>query len=252
MALDLFEPKSGLESWVRLLKKPATKRPTAIVASPGLRSVGWVAVKQLIEQLKPELFAELYSPYFPVVYDTKPSYASHPSYPGRLGVKVSQGVMSLPKVDFYWSSSPELLITCGYHANFKGQYEVALKVLQLYLELKVKRVVVLAAYAREGKDVCSAANTPELLEELRTFKIEPGYEGPFLGFSGLVFGFAGLRGIEALCLFGRTSANLDEPELPDPSAARALLEKLSQILDVNIDVSKLVERKVERREAMYG
>jgi len=218
--------------WVETLQEPKLKKPVAVAGSPGLRSVGKLVVDRLIKSLKPKLFANLYSYNFPVIYQTKPSYASHPAYPGQGGITAEDGEPSLPKVEFYASSDPELIITRGYHANFSGQYEVADRVIELYQKMGVKRSVILAGYAQERGEVCGAATSPKLIDMLRGYGVEKGYEGPFLGFSGLVLGLGMLHGIEGICLFGRTQPNLDEPEYPDPEAADAVIRSLETILKV--------------------
>ncbi|MGQ9469780.1 MAG: PAC2 family protein [Nitrososphaerales archaeon] len=230
-------------TWIKYIEEPMVKEPIAIVGSPGLRSVGKIAVEYLIEELKPRLVAELYSPYFPIIYQTRPSYVSHPYYPGQAGIRLEGGRVELPRVEFYLLPSPRLLITKGYHANFKGQYEVANQVLNFYQELGVKRLIAIAGYGIEGKEVCCAATDLELIKELEEYDIDTGYEGPFFGFSGLVFGLGMVRGIKGICLFGRTKPVLDDPEYPDPKAAKAVLERLSRMLNFTIDLSKLEERK---------
>jgi proteasome assembly chaperone (PAC2) family protein len=224
--------------WVDTVEELKLENPVAVAGSPGLRSVGKIVIDRLIESLKPKLFAKLYSYNFPVIYQTKPSYASHPAYPGQGGITTENGETDLPKVEFYASTNPNLIITRGYHPNFSGQYEVADGVIELYQKLGVKRLIILAGYAQEGGDVCCAATNSNLLETLRDYDVEKGYVGPFLGFSGLVLGMAMLHGIEGICLFGRTQPNLDEPEYPDPKAAEAVIKKLEAILKVNFIQTK--------------
>ncbi|MCP8316295.1 MAG: PAC2 family protein [archaeon] len=231
-------------TWIKYIEEPMVKEPIAIVGSPGLRSIGKIAVDYLIEELKPSLVAELYSPYFPILYQTMPSYVSHPDYPGQAGTLLKGGQVELPTVEFYLLPFPKLLITKGYHANFKGQYEVAHQVLDFYQEFGVKKMIVIAGYGREGKDVCCAATDLEFIRELKEYDIDAGYEGPFYGFSGLVFGLGMLRDIKGVCLFGRTQPNIEDPEYPDPKAAKAVLERLSIMLNFTIDLSKLEEKKV--------
>jgi len=230
-------------TWMKYFKEPLVKEPIAIVGSPGLRSVGKIVVDYLIEELEPRLIAELYSPHFPILYQTRPSYVPHPDFPGQAGILLEEGRVELPRVEFYLLTNPELLITKGYHANFQGQYEVANQVLDFYQELGVKKMMVIAGYGTEGKEVCCAATDLELIKELKQYDIDIGYEGPFYGFSGLVFGLGILRNIKSICLFGKTQPNPEDPEYPDPKAAKAVLEKLSIMLNLSIDLSKLGEKK---------
>jgi len=66
-----------------------------------------------------------------------------------------------------------------------------------------------------------------------------GYEGPFFGLSGLILGMAKLRGVEGLALFGLTTPMPENPEFPDPVAAKTLLTKVSEILNLPLDLSGL-------------
>lgn len=220
----------------------------AIVGSRGLRSVGRIAVDHLIEKLQPRLIEELYSTHFPIIYQTQPSYAAHPDYPGMPGVWLEKDTVELPRVEFYLSDSPRLLLTRGYHPNFQGQYEVAERVLDIYEKHSVKRVFVLAGYGVGEGEVCCAATDLELVEELKKDGIGTGYEGPFIGFSGLVLGLAKLRGIEGISLFGRSQPSPEDPEYPDPRAAKKVLEALSRVLDLDLDLSGFDETKASQAE----
>jgi len=221
----------------------------AIVGSRGLRSVGKIAIDYLIERLHPTLIDELYSPHFPIVYQTQPSYAAHPDYPGEPGVWIQKDRVQLPKVEFYLSKSPKLLLTRGYHANFQGQYSVAEQVLNVYEKNSVSQLFVLAAYGAGEGDVCCAATDVQLIDELKKRGLATGYEGPFMGFSGLVLGLAKLRGIKGVCLFGRTQPNLDFPELPDLRAAKKVLGALDEILSLDLDLSGLDETQTGQAES---
>jgi len=221
----------------------------AIVGSRGLRSVGKIAIDYLIEKLHPSLIDELHSPHFPIVYQTQPSYAAHPDYPGKPGIWIQKDRAQLPRIEFYLSKSPRLLLTRGYHANFQGQHSVAEQVLDVYEKNSVSRLFVLAGYGVGEGEVCCAATDAELVDELKKRGIGTGYEGPFMGFSGLVLGLAKLRGIKGVCLFGRTQPNLEFPELPDVKAAKKVLGALNEILSLDLDLSGLDEKRADQAES---
>jgi len=206
--------------WIKKYDSPKLDSPVAVVGSPGLRSVGKLVVESLIEKTNAQLIAELYSTHLPSVYETKPSYAAHPAFPGGSGIIVTSG-----------SKNPELIITKGYHANFDGQYIVAEKVVDFISEMHVKRMIVAAGYGSKEKNVCFAATNQSLLEEMKEkFELCTGYKGPFMGFSGLVFGLSKLRQIESICLFAGTQPNQEDLEYPDKDASELVINKLKQIL----------------------
>lgn len=221
-------------TWIERYKRIEAEELTAIVGSPGLRSIGKLVVDSLVDKLRPELFAHLHSTYFPVIYQTEPSYAPDPRFPGLGGAWVKAGCVSFPKVEFFTCKSPPLIIAKGYHANFEGQYEVAEKVLDFLEKINVKKMIVVAGYIGKDKDVCCAATDSKMIDEARKQGIETNYTGPFYGFSGLVFGLAKVRGIDALCLFGRTEPMAEDPQFPDENASKFVLKQLSRLLNLEI------------------
>jgi proteasome assembly chaperone (PAC2) family protein len=212
------------------------KCPVAIVGSSGLRSVGILVINHLIDELQAIIIARLYSSHFPLFYQTSPSYASTPQLPGEAGVAIQHQSVELPQIEFYYSSAANLILTRGYHANFFGQYEAAETTLDFFEGLGVKRMIAVAGYARDNEAVCCAATDVNILKEMKHFNINPGYEGPFYGYSGLIFGLTALREIQGICLFGRTKPNPDFPEYPDSEAAKSVLESLARILDIDIAI----------------
>ena len=224
----------GADIWIEKLKKAELKHPVAIVGSPGLRSIGELVVNQLVKKANAELAAELYSTHLPIVYHTKPSYVSHYALPGVGGASVKQGQVYLPKVQFYTCFSPSMILAKGYHANFEGQYDVADEVASFLSDFGVTRIIVAAGYGSKTRKVCCAATNPHIIQEMKEkFKIEVDYKGPFYGFSGLVFGLAKRKGIDALCLFAGTEPNPEEPELPDPKSSEMILHVLDQMLGLS-------------------
>ncbi len=221
-----------MESDIWIERHPFEKlsKPVAVVGSPGLRSIGKLAVDNLIRLTKAQLLAELYSTHLPSIYQTSPSYAADPSLPGLSGVVVESGNVDLPKIQFYACLNPPLILARGYHANFKGQYKVAEKVVDFLGENGVKQMIVLAGYGSKEKKIVCAANSKTGLEMMGKFGVGIGYKGPFMGFSGLVFGLAKLWDIEAVCLFAGTEPREDNLESPDGEASDRVVALLSGVL----------------------
>jgi proteasome assembly chaperone (PAC2) family protein len=223
-----------LDIYIEQFENLALNNPIAIVGSPGMRSIGKLVVDKLIEESGADLVAELFSSHLPVIYETKPSFAAHPSFPGLGGAIVLNGDLELPKVQFYAGGKPSIVFTKGYHANFSGQYDIAEKVVDFLSNLNVRRIIVIAGYGSTQKNVCCAATKPELISEMKErFNIEVDYKGPFYGFSGLVFGIAKLKSIDALCLFAGVTPNPENPESPDEEAAQMVRDVLTRLLKSN-------------------
>ena len=222
------------ETWIERRGDIELVEPVAVVGSPGLRSIGKLAMDTLIAKTKATKIADLYSTHMPSIYETKPSYASNPTLPGIGGVIVESGKADFPKVEFYAATAPSLIIVKGYHPNFDGQYEVALKVLDFLAENHVKKILLAAGYGSKERKICCAATNKEWIAEMKEkYEIDTGYKGPFMGFSGLVFGLSKRKGIEALCLFAGTEPKEEDPEFPDKEASDRALDKLNMILGFN-------------------
>ena len=233
--------------------KRELKDPIAIVGSPGLRSVGKLVVDELVEKLHPQLFAELFSYGFPSIY-YGPSYLGAPSY---VGAQIAKGnVVELPSVKLYilddkkqeQAQGRDIVIISGYQAyDSLNHYMVADKLTDLFTELHIKRVISLGAQVIEEGVRCCATDV-ELLDEMSKYGIEKTHVDRFIGFSGLVAAIGREKGIKGVCLFANTTPNSTEPEYPDLDAAKALLEKVSEIVELKVDTSDLEERRIRGTE----
>jgi len=243
-----------IKTWVREIREVELSQPVALVGSPGLRSVGLIAVDYLVKKLPCRLFLELYSGSFPAEYALTPSYIATPGFPGSGGVALKNGVPELPRVEFHsWRN--RVIVIKGYQADFEGQYQVAETIIDHLHRLGTRRVVVLAAHGRGGEGVQCAATDKRILEEMAKQGIETGYEGPFFGLSGLILGMAMAKGIEGLALFGLTTPMPEDPETPDPATTKTLLGKVSELLNLSLDLSELkpkIEKKPTARKPEPG
>lgn len=244
------------KAWInyRDTRKRELNDPIAIVGSPGLRSVGKLVVDALVEKLHPQLFAELFSYGFPSIY-YGPSYLGAPSH---VGAQIAKGnVVGLPSVKLYilndkkqeQAQSRDIVIISGYQAyDSLNHYMVADKLTDLFTELHIKRVISLGAQVIEGGVRCCATDV-ELLDEMSKYEIEKTHVDRFIGFSGLVAAIGREKGIEGVCLFANTTPNSTEPEYPDFNAAKVLLKKVGEIVELKVDISDLEERR--RREKVF-
>jgi proteasome assembly chaperone (PAC2) family protein len=235
--------------WIEYRDTIELKEPIAIVGSSGLRSVGKIVVDELVEKAHPRLFADLYSYGFPSIY-YGPSYLSAPS---SVGVKIAKGsVVELPSVEFYAIENrvQDIIITRGYQSyNAPNQYAVADAVSDLFKELRVKKVLSLGAQVIE-EGITGCATDLDVLEELYTFGIKKTNVDRFIGFSGLVVAVGRGKGLKGACVFANTAQNLTDPEYPDFNAAKELLEKVGEIVELRIDTSDLEERRRREKELM--
>jgi len=79
--------------------------------------------------------------------------------------------------------------------------------------------------------VCCAATSLKIIQELKkTYNLKTEYQGPFYGFSGLVFGAAKLEGMEAISLFSGVEPQSKNPEFPAKKEAEVLIKVLKKII----------------------
>ena len=215
-----------MKTEVRKLRKVKLRSPVLVEGLPGLALVGRLAVGYLVEALKAEKFAELYSPHFPyyVIVD-------------------SEGRIRLPKGEFYfWRNGqrgPDLILLVGdsQAQTNEGQYEVAACVLEFAKQHGVRTVITVGGYRTDegGSRVVCASTSRELLNKALEAGAEVSPPGsPIVGIAGLLLGLTNFMDMEALCLLGETKGHL-----PDPRAAKNVLKVLSRILGIEVDFSGL-------------
>jgi uncharacterized protein (TIGR00162 family) len=216
---------------VNYLQKPDIKEPILIEGLPGVGNVGKLAAEHLIDELKAEKFADLYSKHFP------PQVLVGEDGVAKLVNNELHFVKSQKK------ESSDLIILVGDYQGMTpdGQYELASKVLDVAKDFGVKMIFTLGGYGM-GKvikepRVLGATTTSKLVEKMKEFGItfpkgEPG--SGIVGASGLLLGLGKIMGFESVCLMGETSGYF-----ADPKAAQAVLEVLTKVLNVNVDCKEL-------------
>jgi proteasome assembly chaperone (PAC2) family protein len=220
------------EIWIEEQEKVTLQNPIAVVGSPGLGSIGKLVVDKLIEETRAELIVKLYSTHLPIKYHTKPAYLAHYALPGVGGIKVEKREIDLPKVEFF-INKPSLILANGYHANFEGAYVVANKVVEILKELGTKRIIIAAGFGSKEKKVCCAGTSLELIQEMKkNYNLETEYQGPFYGFSGLVFGAAKLKGVDAISLFAGVEPKPGIPEFPAKDSSKVLTDVLKKMIGI--------------------
>ena len=89
----------------------------------------------------------------------------------------------------------------------------------------------------------AVSTSPQLLKRaLRVDAIASPSGNPIVGTAGLLLGLARFRNIDALCLLGETRGYM-----PDPKAAKSVLQVLQKMLGLKVDLSRLDE-EIEESE----
>lgn len=215
------------ETYVKETLKTELRSPVLIEGLPGMGMVGRIAVRFLIKQLGASRFAELYSPHFPyyVLVNKK-------------------GSVRLLRCEFFSCKNPEgendfvFLVGDSQAQTIEGQYEVTDAILEYSAKLGVKTIVTIGGFRQEAEtapQVVAVSTRSELLEKAVSAKAVASPPGnPIVGTAGLLLGLAKFRGIDALCLLGETRGYL-----PDPVAARSVIEVLEGMFGLKVDLAGL-------------
>ena len=226
------------ETVIKELTKVELKNPILIEGLPGLGLVGKIATRYLIRQLKAQKLAYLYSPHFPyfVLVSKKGS------------VRLLRGTF------YFWKNekgeSDLILFTGDSQAQtIEGQYEISNSILDFAQKHGVKLIITIGGYRVETDNprVVAAATSQSLLDRaLQENAVISPMGSPIVGTAGLILGMAPFRRIEALCLLGETRGYL-----PDPKAAKSVLEVLLKILGINVDLAGL-DAEIAKAESMVA
>jgi hypothetical protein len=237
---------------IKEVTKIELKNPVLLEGLPGLGMVGRIATRYLIKRLKAEKLANLYSPHFPyyVLVNKK-------------------GSVRLLRGEFYFwrneaGENDFIFFTGDSQAQtIEGQYDLASCILDFAERNNVKVIVTIGGYRKEVEEtpkVVAVSTSSELLNKALQAKALASPAGnPIVGTAGLLLGLSRFRKIDAVCLLGETRGYL-----PDPRAAKSILEVLQRMLKVKIDLSGLDEeiekskeivermREIEKRREKYA
>lgn len=225
------------ETFIKELAKVELNNPILIEGLPGLGLVGKIAIRYLVKQLKAEKLAYLYSPHFPyfVLVNKKGS------------VRLLRGTF------YFWKNKKakrDLLLFTGdsQAQTIEGQYEISSSILDFAKQCNVNMIVTVGGYRMEAKDkpkVIVAATNQELLDKtLRAGAIVSPVGSPVVGTAGIILGLARFKKIDSLCLLGETRGYL-----PDPKAAKSVLEVLKALLGIDVNLNML-EEEISKAEKM--
>ncbi len=215
---------------IRFLKKPEMTKPRMLVGLPGMGMVAKNTVNYFMEFLKPELFADIPMPYL------SPSM-----------VFFEKGLLvpfdrEISPFKFYYSQKENLIlflgdIQFGYSAK---DNELAEKIVEAAKLCGVEIIyTVIATHIQkyvENPEVFGVATAPELLQFLEGQGVRIA-EGSLQisGVNGLVVEYALRKGINGIALLSETAF----PEAVDIKACHSGIRKVSELLGIDIDMSRI-------------
>jgi len=207
--------------------------PVLVEGLPGVGHVGKLAAEHLIEEFDGRLLRRVHSEHFPP----------------QVGLD-EDGVATLASAEIHAvDADRDLLVLAGDHqaAEAVGHYRLTETFLDIAESFGVSEVIAMGGVPTgelvEEYNVVGAVTDGERVGELEAAGVEfreNEPEGGIVGTSGLLLGLGARRGIPAACLMGETSGYL-----VDPKSARAVLEALESILDIEVGFEQLEDRADE-------
>ena len=223
---------------VHITKKPSLKNPTLIAAWPGMGMLARMSADYLIHHLGAKQFAEIRSPSNDIYF------------------KKGLGEVSQYRHRFYYINRKQGdLIICGGEIqpqSLREIHELANKVLDVAEEFGAKRIYTFAALANPHDvkprvfGIVNKAKLGDFLKE-KGIQLAEG-DGRISGLNGLLIGLAKQRELDGICLL----CEIRYLDIPQPRSAQTVLNTLTKILDIEIDLSELnqqaeeIEKKLEQ------
>ena len=221
------------------LKEIKLENPIFIEALPGLGHVGKLAADHIIDELGATKFAEIYSPTFPPQVIVK-----------------DDGIIENMRNELYYlenvgDDNLNLIFLVGNTQALspEGQFFVSRDIFEYVEKFGISKVITLGGMITspqpvDDPKVFGAATSPENSEMLKELEIElRDNDGGIVGASGLFLGLGLRRGIDGFSMMGETPGYFI-----DAKAAEAILDKLTVILNFDINTDKLEERAEETKE----
>lgn len=219
---------------IKIIEKPKLKNSILVEGLPGIGLVGKLAVQHMLDELKAKKFLELYSSYLPPqVFVQK------------------EGTIKLVNMElYYWKNKKnDLILLIG---DFQGitprsQYLLSDKIIEICKEFDLKKIFTLGGLGTgnmvKTPRVFGAATNKKLVEDLKKYDVVFRGGGAIFGAAGLLIGLGMQKGYDGICLMGETHG-----QIIDAKAAEAVLNVLTKILDIKIDMTKLANKAKETEE----
>jgi uncharacterized protein len=217
-------------------------RPWLIAAWPGMGNVAVIAAGYLVQKLDMKPLGEMTSRgYFDIQQ-----------------VTVNAGLINPPRMPrsvlYQWKNpggGRDLIISLSEAQPAARTYAFAHEVMERVAKLNVERVFTFASLASQlhpsaDPRVFAAATSQPVLDDLLRLESTTLEDGQIGGLNGVILGAALEHGIHGACLLGEIP--FFAAGVPNPKAARAVLEIFASLAGIEIDMSDLQQHSetVER------
>jgi proteasome assembly chaperone (PAC2) family protein len=227
------------------LNTRSINRDCDLIASwPGISNVSLIVSKYLQEKLQAKEIGHV-EPF---------------AFFDPIGVMVKDNVIEKPQFpenNFYYYKNTEgprdlVLFISDEQPTSKG-YELANCILDACSQLRVRRVFTCAAaivrmHHTEIPHVWAAATEGKLVEGLKEFNVVLKGQIQIAGLNGLFLGVAKERQMDGICLLAEVPSYTTR--IPNPKAALSIVEVISKMLKLRVDLSDLRGAAVQSEQTM--
>jgi len=233
-----------MKNLVKLHARPKLNSPNMLVAWPGIGNVAIILATYLKRKLDFKELGEVEASHF---FDP-------------IGVVVKDNVVEAPQFPesrfYYWKNKGEgsdIILFIGEDQPATKSYELANCVLDVGERFQVKRIYTCAAamtriHHTEPPRVWGAATSQYVAKDLTGYDLVQRGNLHIAGLNGLLLGVAKERDIEGICLLGEVP--MYATRVQNPMAALAILNILTKMLDIEIDMGELAQLAKEIKEKM--
>jgi len=233
-----------LSDLVKLYARPRLKAPNMLAAWPGIGNVAMIVATYLQRKLD-----------FKDLGEIVPSNFFDP-----IGVVVRDNVVEAPQFPqskfYYWKNKgggSDIILFIGDDQPVTKGYELANCVLEMGLRFKVRRIYTCAAaltriHHTEQPKAWGVATSQQVAEDLRMHDLVQRGNLQIAGLNGLLLGVAKERDIEGVCLLGEVP--MYATRIQNPMAALAIVNVMTKMLNIKIDIAELAQLASETKERM--
>jgi proteasome assembly chaperone (PAC2) family protein len=233
-----------MKNLFKIYARPKLNSPVMVAAWPGIGNVAVIVATYLERKLD---FKELGA-----------VEASHFFDP--IGVVVRNNVVEAPQFPqsrfYYWKNrggGSDVILFIGEDQPAAKGYELANCVIDVGLRFQVKRIYTCAAavtriHHTEQPRAWGVATSQQVADDLKGYDLVQRGNLQIAGLNGLLLGVAKERDVEGVCLLGEVP--IYATRVQNPMAALAIVNVLTEILGIKIDVAELAQLAQETREKM--
>jgi len=223
---------------IQINKDLDLENPLLIEGLAGIGHIGRNCVSYLAENLEAEKIGIVHSQHFPPYTIVEDDKTLNPLQNEIYYLEINGRDVVMIEGNAQASSS-------------QGHYDIAENVLDFSENIGVSEIITIGGYSQgeviEDPEVFATVTSQKVKDQYTNEKVTFDHDvGQIVGISGLLLGLGKRRGMEGVALLGETPGFL----MSDPKSTEAVLNALEDILDIELDYSKLDDKVEESQEVL--